>query len=112
MANCSSWLFVYGRVRATQDKRPSSLSAMPNKQQTPSPADPQPQPPVQPDLPPEPIPPVQVFYCEVCTFPLEYCEFGSSFTRCKEWLRDEHSDLFDKYYSDGVDLSCLMIEDV
>ena len=37
----------------------------------------------------------------VCTFPLEYCEFGSSLTRCKEWLQGEHPQLFDKYYSDG-----------
>lgn len=37
----------------------------------------------------------------VCTFPPEYCEFGSSLTRCKEWLQEEHPDLFTKYYSDG-----------
>lgn len=36
-----------------------------------------------------------------CTFPPEYCEFGSRFTKCKEWLQEEHPDLFDKYYSDG-----------
>lgn len=40
----------------------------------------------------------------VCTFPLEYCEFGSSLTRCKEWLQGEHPQLFDKYYSDGEHL--------
>ncbi|KAL6307073.1 eukaryotic translation initiation factor 1-like protein [Sparassis latifolia] len=44
--------------------------------------------------------PVQVLYCEVCTFPVEYCEFGSRFTKCKEWLKNEHPDLFDKYYSE------------
>jgi density-regulated protein len=33
---------------------------------------------------------------------VEYCEFGSSITRCKEWLQKEHPDLFDKYYSDGL----------
>jgi len=37
----------------------------------------------------------------VCTFPPEYCEFGSSLTRCKEWLQGANSQLFDKYYSDG-----------
>jgi hypothetical protein len=37
----------------------------------------------------------------VCTFPLEYCEFGSSFTKCKEWLNGTNSDLYDKYYSEG-----------
>ncbi|KAI0321972.1 translation initiation factor SUI1 [Amylostereum chailletii] len=46
------------------------------------------------------IPPVQVLYCGVCTFPIEYCEFGSSFTKCKEWLGAEHPDVYPKYYSD------------
>ncbi|CCL99487.1 uncharacterized protein FIBRA_01505 [Fibroporia radiculosa] len=36
----------------------------------------------------------------VCTFPVEYCEFGSHITKCKEWLQDQHPDLFDKYYSE------------
>ncbi|KJA29690.1 hypothetical protein HYPSUDRAFT_126647 [Hypholoma sublateritium FD-334 SS-4] len=50
--------------------------------------------------PKEPRPPQKVFYCEVCSFPLEYCEFGSSLTKCKEWLKEEHPDLYDKYYSE------------
>lgn len=37
----------------------------------------------------------------VCTFPLEYCEFGSSFKRCKEWLHSEDVALYEKYYSEG-----------
>jgi len=37
----------------------------------------------------------------VCTFPIEYCEFGSSITRCKEWLREVNPELFDGLYSDG-----------
>ncbi|KAA1466628.1 density-regulated protein DRP1 [Dentipellis sp. KUC8613] len=45
-------------------------------------------------------PPLQVLYCGVCTFPVEYCEFGSSFTKCKEWLQSEHPDIYPKYYSD------------
>jgi len=49
---------------------------------------------------PQATPPVQVFYCQVCTFPLEYCEFGSHFTRCKEWLLKEHPDQYEKYYSE------------
>lgn len=47
----------------------------------------------------EPIRPIRVLYCQVCTFPLEYCEFGSSLTRCKEWLKESHPALYDKYYS-------------
>jgi len=50
--------------------------------------------------PPEPTAPLNVLYCVVCTFPPEYCEFGASLTRCKEWLKETHPDLFDKYYSD------------
>ncbi|KAK7471026.1 Translation machinery-associated protein 22 [Stygiomarasmius scandens] len=50
--------------------------------------------------PPEPKPPVEVLYCAVCSFPPEYCEFGSSLTKCKEWLQETHPDLFQKYYSD------------
>ncbi|KAK2459957.1 hypothetical protein APHAL10511_008042 [Amanita phalloides] len=38
----------------------------------------------------------------VCTFPVEYCEFGSSISKCKEWLHEAHPELFDKYYSDNA----------
>jgi len=41
----------------------------------------------------------------VCTFPVEYCEFGSSLTRCKEWLKEENQELYAKYYSDGMNQS-------
>ncbi|EMD40297.1 hypothetical protein CERSUDRAFT_79971 [Gelatoporia subvermispora B] len=50
--------------------------------------------------PSQAIAPLQVLYCAVCSFPPEYCEFGSHLTRCKEWLQKEHTDLYDKYYSD------------
>ncbi|KAF7975237.1 hypothetical protein HWV62_10204 [Athelia sp. TMB] len=49
---------------------------------------------------PEPKAPIDVLYCESCTFPVEYCEFGSRFTKCKEWLQEDYPDLYDKYYSD------------
>ncbi|RDB19945.1 Translation machinery-associated protein 22 [Hypsizygus marmoreus] len=52
--------------------------------------------------PPEPVSPVQVLYCAVCSFPPEYCEFGSSLTRCKEWLKENYPDLYDKYYSENA----------
>ncbi|KAF9649666.1 hypothetical protein BDM02DRAFT_3084562, partial [Thelephora ganbajun] len=48
---------------------------------------------------PQPIPPIDVFYCKICTFPLEYCEFGPRFSKCKEWLKDDRPDLYDRYYS-------------
>ncbi|EIW76524.1 eukaryotic translation initiation factor 1-like protein [Coniophora puteana RWD-64-598 SS2] len=50
--------------------------------------------------PSQDIPPKEIFYCEVCTFPLEYCEFGSSFTKCKEWLKEADSAQYDKHYSE------------
>jgi len=49
---------------------------------------------------PEPRAPVDVLYCGVCSWPTEYCEFGARFTRCKEWLKEEHADVFDAYYSE------------
>ena len=33
---------------------------------------------------------------------MEYCEFGSSLTRCKEWLKEENEALYNKFYSEGV----------
>ncbi|CAH2355216.1 translation machinery-associated protein 22 [[Candida] railenensis] len=44
--------------------------------------------------------PKEVFYCGVCTFPPEYCEFGLSFKRCKQWLQENNEALFDSIYSD------------
>ncbi|KAL4063474.1 translation initiation factor SUI1 [Scleroderma yunnanense] len=60
------------------------------------------------------IPPVQVLYCQVCGFPPEYCEFGASLTRCKEWLKEEYPTLYDQYYSDEAfqsKLGTLSLED-
>ncbi|KAI0053761.1 density-regulated protein DRP1, partial [Auriscalpium vulgare] len=46
------------------------------------------------------VPPVQMFYCGVCSWPPEYCEFGVSLSKCKEWLHDSRPDLYEKYYSE------------
>ena len=46
------------------------------------------------------VQPRQTVYCGVCTFPPEYCEFGLTFKRCKEWLAQNQTELFDKLYSD------------
>ncbi|CUM62841.1 uncharacterized protein PRCAT00000399001 [Priceomyces carsonii] len=43
-----------------------------------------------------------ITYCEVCSFPPEFCEFGLTFKKCKEWLKQEHEDLFDKLYSEDA----------
>ncbi|KAF8581912.1 density-regulated protein DRP1 [Ramaria rubella] len=47
-------------------------------------------------------PALAVLYCEVCSFPPEYCEFGSHLTRCKAWLEDAHPDLYERYYSEDA----------
>ncbi|KAI8052313.1 translation initiation factor SUI1 [Syncephalis plumigaleata] len=48
----------------------------------------------------------EVVYCEVCTLPPEYCEFGSTLTKCQQWLKDHHEDLFERIYGDAqVDTS-------
>ncbi|KAG5353928.1 Translation machinery-associated protein 22 [Termitomyces sp. T112] len=52
--------------------------------------------------PPDPVPPIQVLYCAVCSFPPEYCEFNSSLTRCKEWLKENYESLYNKYYSEDA----------
>lgn len=46
--------------------------------------------------------PKSVNYCGVCTFPPEYCEFGLSFNRCKEWLQGNQPELFENLYSDDA----------
>lgn len=46
------------------------------------------------------VAPRTLTYCGVCTFPPEYCEFGVSLKRCKEWLAENHQELFDKLYSE------------
>jgi len=46
--------------------------------------------------------PRSVLYCQICTFPPEYCEFGSSATRCKDWLKDKYPALYEKYYSEDA----------
>lgn len=43
-----------------------------------------------------------VVYCGVCSFPPEFCEFGGSFKRCKEWLESNNIDLYEKLYSDDA----------
>jgi len=48
----------------------------------------------------DPVPPVDVLYCGVCSLPAEYCEFGSHLTKCKTWLQENHPAVYDRYYSE------------
>ncbi|KAK9449526.1 translation initiation factor SUI1 [Limtongia smithiae] len=45
---------------------------------------------------------LSIVYCGVCSFPPEYCEFGGTLPKCKEWLLEEHPDLYEKLYSDDA----------
>ncbi|KAL8850810.1 MAG: hypothetical protein Q9221_004224 [Calogaya cf. arnoldii] len=41
-----------------------------------------------------------VVYCGVCSLPPEYCEFGGTAKKCKDWLEKNHPDLHEKLYSE------------
>lgn len=59
------------------------------------------------------VAPLVTTYCGVCTLPPEYCEFGVSLKRCKEWLAQNEPELFDKLYSEEANahaISTLSIE--
>lgn len=43
-------------------------------------------------------------YCKICSYPPEYCEFSGKLKRCKEWLANEHQDLYTKLYGNGDDV--------
>lgn len=43
-------------------------------------------------------------YCQICSYPPEYCEFSGKLKRCKEWLHKEHSDLYTKLYGNGDEM--------
>jgi hypothetical protein len=45
--------------------------------------------------------PLNVLYCGVCSLPVEYCEFGSSFSKCKAWLEEEDEQEYRRLYSEG-----------
>lgn len=50
--------------------------------------------------PPEAPAPKEVLYCQICTFPPEYCEFGSSVSKCRQWLESAHPDVYKKIWSE------------
>lgn len=43
-----------------------------------------------------------VIYCGVCSLPPEYCEFGGTAKKCKEWLEAEHSEMHERLYSEAA----------
>ncbi|KAK0544499.1 Translation machinery-associated protein 22 [Tilletia horrida] len=44
--------------------------------------------------------PKEVLYCGVCTWPVEYCEFGSSVSKCRSWLEQTHPDIYPTIWSE------------
>ncbi|VVT57150.1 uncharacterized protein SAPINGB_P005559 [Magnusiomyces paraingens] len=47
--------------------------------------------------------PKEVIYCGVCSFPPEYCEFGGTVKRCKDWLEKAHPSLYSQLYPSNSD---------
>ncbi|WWC93156.1 translation machinery-associated protein 22 [Kwoniella dendrophila CBS 6074] len=45
--------------------------------------------------------PITPHYCEICSLPTEYCEFGPSFSKCKTWLENEDKDEFERLWGEG-----------
>lgn len=52
---------------------------------------------------------MDLVYCNICSVPPEYCEFGSQLDKCKAWLKSAHNELFEQLYPNEVekDLSAL-----
>ncbi|KAI5965562.1 TMA22 [Candida pseudojiufengensis] len=42
--------------------------------------------------------PKRVTYCEVCSFPPEFCEYGASINQCVTSLKQKNPELFSKLY--------------
>ncbi|GAA5998130.1 Tma22p [Rhodotorula paludigena] len=49
-----------------------------------------------------PAVPKTVIYCQVCSYPPEYCEFNSKKAKCETWLKENHPTLHAKYYSESA----------
>ncbi|KAK0249957.1 Translation machinery-associated protein 22 [Friedmanniomyces endolithicus] len=47
-------------------------------------------------------PPKQVVYCDVCTLPPEYCEYGGTTKKCSDWLLANHPALHSHLYSEDA----------
>ncbi|QLL33585.1 hypothetical protein HG536_0E04960 [Torulaspora globosa] len=45
----------------------------------------------------------KVVYCDVCSFPPDYCEFSGKLKRCKVWLRENHPDIYVQQYGEDED---------
>ncbi|KAI9620986.1 hypothetical protein KEM48_007915 [Puccinia striiformis f. sp. tritici PST-130] len=46
----------------------------------------------------KPIKTIRLTYCQICSFPPEYCEYGTSISKCKKWLSDHDKIQYEKIY--------------
>ncbi|KAI5955305.1 TMA22 [Candida jiufengensis] len=46
--------------------------------------------------------PKQITYCQVCTFPPEFCEYGASITQCITSLKQTNPELYSKLYGSST----------
>ena len=49
--------------------------------------------------------PVIPFYCAVCSLPTEYCEFGTSVSKCRSWLEEEDKAEYGRLWGEGTSRS-------
>jgi hypothetical protein len=54
--------------------------------------------------------PLTPHYCGICTLPTEYCEFGTSISKCKTWLEENDKEEYQRIWGDGESLSVLIME--
>ncbi|XP_064392443.1 density-regulated protein homolog [Halichondria panicea] len=46
--------------------------------------------------------PLEVEYCEICTMPPEYCEYGPNPSKCYEWMKTNLPDCYTRLVERGV----------
>ncbi|EGG03758.1 uncharacterized protein MELLADRAFT_44425 [Melampsora larici-populina 98AG31] len=52
----------------------------------------------------EPVILNQILYCKICSFPIEYCEFGTRLSKCKTWLSETNPIQYKLLYPDLIEL--------
>ncbi|CAD6585335.1 MAG: Translation machinery-associated protein 22 [Tremellales sp. Tagirdzhanova-0007] len=45
--------------------------------------------------------PMVPFYCAICSLPTEYCEFGTSLSKCRTWLESQDGDEYNRLWGEG-----------
>ncbi|KAA1072939.1 Translation machinery-associated protein 22 [Puccinia graminis f. sp. tritici] len=61
----------------------------------------------------QPIQPIKPLYCQICSFPPEYCEYGTSISKCKTWLSAHDQERYEEIYG-GIEqeLASMSVEEV